>query len=329
MDDEQFPQPFGNDSAIWQSHNYEHLPSLIRTAGPNACNRFIEFFTAHIRNRGTRQVYARAVARFCDWCERQQIQLYQVSPFIVAGYIEQLSGEVQAPTVKLHLSAIRMLFDYLVVGQIMPFNPAASVRGPKYVVKKGKTPVLTAQETRHLLDNINCKTIIGLRDRALIAVMVYSFARVSAVVGMNVADYFPQGRRMWFRLSEKGGKHHEVPAHHNAESYVDEYIQSAQIQQEKRGPLFRTVDRHRQLTVNRLHRTDVLRMLKRRAKSAGLPESTCCHTFRATGITTYLKNGGSLEHAQRIAAHESVRTTKLYDRTADSVSLDEIERVVI
>jgi integrase len=159
--------------------------------------------------------------------------------------------------------------------------------------------------------------------------MVFSFARVSAVVGMNVEDYFSQGRRMWFRLHEKGGKRHEVPAHHKAESYMDEYLSTAGIFGEKRVPLFRTVDSCRQLTERRLDRVGVLRMVKRRAVRAGLPESTCCHSFRATGITTYLENGGRLEHAQRIAAHESARTTKLYDRTSDAVSLDEIERIAI
>ena len=153
--------------------------------------------------------------------------------------------------------------------------------------------------------------------------------RVSAAVGMRVADYYPQGRRMWFRLHEKGGKHHEVPAHHNAEIYLDAYLQAADIGDEKRSPLFRTISRYRQLTLHQMHRADVLRMIKRRASQAGLPEHVSCHTFRATGITTYLENGGSLEHAQRIAAHNSVRTTKLYDRTSDAVTLDEIERIVI
>jgi site-specific recombinase XerD len=189
--------------------------------------------------------------------------------------------------------------------------------------------VLTAEEARLLLDSINTQTIVGLRDRALIGLMVYSFARVSAVAGMNVEDYFPQGRRMWFRLHEKGGRRHEVPAHHNAEAYMDEYVEAARIGEEKRTPLFRTFDCTRSLTDRRIHRSDVLRMVKRRARHAGLPASTCCHTFRATGITAYLDNGGRLEHAQRIAAHESARTTKLYDRTGDAVSLDEIEKIAI
>jgi site-specific recombinase XerD len=247
----------------------------------------------------------------------------------VAGYIEQLTACRSAPTVKLHLAAIRMLFDYLVTGHVLPINPAASVRGPRHVVKKGKTPVLTAEEARKLLNSIDEQSIAGLRDRALIGVMVYGFARVSAAVGMNVEDYYPQGRRMWLRLREKGGKHHEVPVHHNAEAYLDGYVEAAGIAEAPKSPLFRTISRRRELTENRMHRIDVLRMIKRRARQADLPRSISCHTFRATGITAYLENGGSLEHAQRIASHESVRTTKLYDRTGDAISLDEIERIVI
>ena len=305
------------------------IPDFIRHAGPSAAKRFVEFFTANIRNRGTRAVYARAVGRFCRWCEQRGIGLEDVEPIVVAAYVEHLSVEVSRPTVKLHLAAIRMLFDYLVTGHVVAVNPAASVRGPKHVVKKGKTPVLTAEEARLLLDSIDIRTIAGLRDRALIGLMVYSFARVSAAIGMNVEDYFPQGRRMWFRLHEKGGKRHEVPAHHNAMAYVDGYVEAAGIAGEKRLPLFRTIDRRRSLTNRRIHRSDVLRMVKRRARQAGLPTSTSCHTFRATGITAYLNSNGRLEHAQRIAAHESARTTKLYDRTGDAVSLDEIEKIVI
>jgi site-specific recombinase XerD len=216
-----------------------------------------------------------------------------------------------------------------VTGQVITANPALSVRGPRHVVTKGKTPVLLSDEARHLLDSIELDTIIGLRDRALIGVMVYSFARVSATVRMNVEDYFTQGRRAWFRLNEKGGKLHDVPAHHNAEAYVDAYLAQAEIADQKHGPLFRTIGRTRTLTLQRMHRIDVLRMIKRRAQKAGLSEAVCCHTFRATGITAYLQNGGLLEHAQRIAAHDSVRTTKLYDRTSDAINLDEIERIKI
>lgn len=224
-----------------------------------------------------------------------------------------------------------MLFDWLVTGHVVAHNPAAPVRGPKHVVRKGKTPVLSAALTRELLDSIPVDSIAGLRDRALIGLMVYSFARVGAVLAMNVEDFTPRegGRRMWFRLHEKGGKEHEVPAHHAAEELMDGYLRSAGLEAIKGAPLFQTLDRRGGLTGRRLHRTEALLMIKRRARQAGIAGDICCHTFRATGITTYLGNGGTLENAQRIAAHESPRTTSLYDRTGDELSLDEIERIVI
>lgn len=304
------------------------LPALVAAAGERASQRFVEFFTANIRNANTRRAYARAVADFCQWCEVRGLTLERLEPVIVAAYIEEHPGA--PPTIKQHLAAIRMLFDWLVVGQIMPMNPAASVRGPKYVVKRGKTHVLNSLEARQLLDSIDVSHVVGLRDRALIGAMVFSFARVGAVVGMKVEDYYQNGKRWWIRLHEKGGKFHEVPAHHNLEAYIDAYIEAAGLAQDRKGPLFRSArGKIRQLTPHSLTRTDVLRMIKRRAKDAGLSDRISCHTFRATGITAYLENGGTLEAAQAIAAHESARTTKLYDRTADAITLDEIERIAI
>ena len=163
-----------------------------------------------------------------------------------------------------------MLFDYLVVGQVVKMNPAGAVRGPKHVVKKGKTPVLSIEEAHDLFASIELETIGDLRDRALIGVMIYSFAHVGAVVGMNVEDYYQQGKRFWFRLHEKGGKRHEVPAHHKAEEYIDAYIVAADIADQRGTPLFRSMDRRRQITDRRLHRIDVLAMVKRRTRRAGL-----------------------------------------------------------
>jgi site-specific recombinase XerD len=306
---------------------FKFLPPIIAGAGESAGRRFIEFFTANIRNKNTRMAYMRALVPFFDWCERRGLSLHNIQPVTVAAYIEQHAGS--KPTVKQHLAAIRMLFDWLVTGQIVPVNPASSVRGPKYVVRRGKTPVLRAEQARQLLDSIDTRSIVGLRDRALIGVMVYSFARVSAVIGMRVEDYYLNGKRWWIRLHEKGGKRHEVPAHHNAEAYLDAYMEIAGIILQKKRPLFRTINKHRQLTESAMYRADVLRMIKRRAEGAGLPATTCCHTFRATGITAYLENGGTIENAQAIAAHESPRTTKLYDRTDDEITLDEVERILI
>jgi site-specific recombinase XerD len=303
------------------------VPALIADAGEDTTRRFLEFFTAKIRNRHTRAAYARAVAQFCAWCEGHGIRFDQLQPMLVAAYIE--GHPSAAPTVKQHLAAIRMLCDYLVVTGILPMNPAAAVRGPKHSAKRGKTPVLTGAEARTFLASIETDSVLGLRDRAVLGVMVYTFGRVGAVSRMRVEDYYPQGKRWWFRLHEKGGKRHELPAHHLAEAYVDAYLDAASLREDRKGWLFRAVDRRRRLTDRRLTEVDVFRMIKRRAEAGGVPASTCCHTFRATGITAYLENGGTLEKAQQIACHESPRTTKLYDRRSDTLTLDEIERITL
>jgi integrase len=199
-------------------------------------------------------------------------------------------------------------------------------------VRKGKTPVLLGEETRQLLDSIDTSTAIGLRDKALLALMTFTFARVSAATGMRVDDYYIQGRRSWVRLHEKGGKEHEVPCHHSLDECLHAYIQGTGIDASPAGPLFRSVVSKQglALTERPLSQPDVYAMVRRRARAAkiGTPRIGC-HTLRATGITAYMKNNGRLEVAQQIAAHESPRTTKLYDRSADDISLDEIEKIVI
>ena len=218
----------------------------------------------------------------------------------------------------------------MVVGQVIPVNPAHAVRGPKHSQRRGKTPVLQTDEARTLIDAIDTTSLPGLRDRALIGLMVYTFARVGAAVSMRVEDFYVQGRRGWVRLHEKGGKEHEMPTHHNLDRYLEEYIAVAGIAEPRKGPLFRTIKgRSGELTGNSMLQSDVWRMIRRRALAAGIKTEIGCHTFRATGITAYLKNGGRLEIAQQMAAHESARTTGLYDRRSDEVSLDEVERIGI
>lgn len=195
-----------------------------------AAKRFLEFFAANIRNPNTRRSYARACVQFAEWCERNGLsELTDIEPVHVAAYVESLQKWLAAPTVKLQLAAIRMLFNWLVIGQIVATNPAGPVRGPRHSVKKGKTPVLSANEARSLLDSIGSSSAIDLRDRALIALMVYTFARIGAAVQMRVEDVYVQGRRNWVRLHEKGGKRHEMPCHHNLDSYLHSYIEGANL----------------------------------------------------------------------------------------------------
>ena len=306
------------------------LPRLF-APDAQAAKRFVEFFTANIRNLNTRRAYAKAVQTFATWWEENGLgELQDIEPVHIAAYVETLSARLAAPSVKINLAALRMLFDWLVVGQVLKVNPASAVRGPRHSVKKGKTPVLAADEARTLLDSIDTSSAIGLRDRALIALMVYTFGRVGAVTKMKVEDVYIQSRRTWVRLHEKGGKQHDMPAHHTLDEYLHAYLTGAQIEGDAKGYLFRTgVGRTGQLSDRAMTQADVYRMIGRRALAAGIGTKIGCHSFRATGITEYLRNGGKLEIAQQMANHESARTTGLYDRRNDQLSLDEVERILI
>ena len=308
------------------------VPALVAAAGGKASTRFLEFFAANIRNPHTRRADSRAVAEFLAWCEVAGVpSVAHIAPLHVATWIEaQVQAGLAAPSIKQRLAALRHLFDWLVVGQVVPTNPAASVRGPQHVVRGGKTPVLDPAEARTLLDSIDTSKPVGLRDRALIALMVYSFARVGAALNMKIEDVYTQSRRLWLRLHEKGGKEHKMPCHHNLEEYLTAYIDGCGLRDDPKGPLFRTMpNRGGQLTRTAMMQPDAYRMIGRRAAAAGIGTKVGNHSFRATGITAYLKNSGTLEKAAAMANHASTRTTQLYDRRHEEMSLDEVERIGI
>ncbi len=197
-------------------------------------------------------------------------------------------------------------------------------------MKRGKTSVLGPEEARQLLDSIDATTQVGLRDRALLGLMVFSFARIGAAIGMKVEDVYTQHRRLWLRLHEKGGKIHEMPCHHLLEDYLHAYVDRCGLAGDPKGPLFRTIGRGTaKLTRSGLPQSSAHAMIRRRAATAGIETTIGNHTFRATGITAYLRNGGQLETAAAMANHASTRTTQLYDRRSAQVRLDEIERVRI
>lgn len=306
------------------------VPQLIARAGSQVIDRFVEFFLARIRNRHTRDSYARAVAEGLAWLERHGIdRLEDIRPIHIAAFVETLSSRHRPPTVKRKLAAMRSFLDYLVSGGVLISNPSHAVRGPRYAVLRGTTPVLTPGETRQLIESITGSRPIDLRDRALVSLMVYTFARVSAATGMLVEDYHQQGKRWCIRLREKNGKLITLPVHSQLELVLDAYLEGCSLRNESGSPLFRTCTPKGELTGRRMSRHDALRMIKRRSLAAGLSRTTRCHTFRATGITTYLTNGGTLENAQTIAGHSSVRITAMYDRRMDTISVGEIERIRI
>jgi site-specific recombinase XerD len=311
--------------------NSSPLPALVAAAGDRASIRFLEFFAANIRNPHTRRAYYRAAEEFLAWCTSVGVpSIAHVQPLHVSTWIEAATRELAAPSVKQRLAALRHLFDWLVNGQVVPVNPAHTVRGPRHVVTTGQTPVLDPAEARTLLDSIDVSTHAGLRDRALIGLMVYSFARIGAALGMTVEDVYTQNRRLWVRLREKGGKRHAMPCHHNLDEYLAAYLDGAGLRDDPKGPLFRTIGRGtNKLTRTVLPQANAYAMIRRRAAAAGIETKLGNHSFRATGITAYLKNGGTLEKAAAMANHASTRTTQLYDRRRDEVSLDEVERIAI
>ena len=308
------------------------LPALVSAAGAHAERRFVGFFAAQLRNPHTRAAYARAATRFLDWCAGAGAPgLGAIEPVHVAAWVELRGREASAPTVKQELAALRRLFDWLVIGQVLPANPATAVRGPAHSVSVGKTPVLSAEQARHLLRSLPDTTLAGLRDRALIATMLYTFARVSAALAVDVRDVYREHHRLHLRLREKGGKAHRMPCHHTLEAWLTAYMTAAGLGEDPGAPLFQSLaPGNRSLSGRRLSRTPAWSMVRRRAREAGIDTPVTNHTFRGTGITAYLEHpDAKLEEAQQMAGHSDPKTTRLYDRRRQAVTLDAVERIRI
>lgn len=328
----------------------EHLP-MVEAGAREAMD---QFFDAEIDNPKTRRAYSRASADFFRFAlPMMTAGLASLTAVHFSSWIEDMKARgLSTPTIKQRLAGVRMLFQSLARQQIIKWNPVAVVKGPRYTVHTGKTPMLDGDETHRLLQAIDTSTLIGLRDRAMIGTMAYSFARVSAVTSLDVIHIFHQRQRLWLRLTEKGGQCKDVPCHHHLETYLTEWIEAADLAGKPTAPLFQTFTweepppnvansdradqdtapvkpkpRRRIVSGERMTQAMTWEMVQRRAERAGIKTAVCNHTFRAAGITAYLKNGGTIERAAAIAGHASTRTTKLYDRRSDELTLDEIEKI--
>jgi site-specific recombinase XerD len=297
-------------------------PALVAFSGARASRRTIEFLTAHIRNAHTRRAYHRAARRFLAWCTARGLTLDQVESPDVAAYVEELARSLAALSVKQHLAALKHWMDWLVTGHVLETNPAQAVRGPRYSQTAGKTPVLERGEAKALLDSIDASTVVAARDKALLAVMLFSFARVGAVVAMRVRDYRGAGTpRASFLLHEKNGKDHAVPAHHLAAEYLDAYLALSRLAEQSDAPLWQSAPRRSGvLSGLALSARAALYLVKPRCEAAGLPGDICNHSFRATGITLH-------QDARQIAGHANIKTTQLYNRSGDRKRKAEVERV--
>jgi site-specific recombinase XerD len=340
--------------------DFSTWPIAVSIAADRVQFAFRQFFAAEIRNPHTRYAYLKGAEDFFAFVASRDggNALHTIDSLHVTAWIDDMAARrLSAPTIKQRLAGLRMLFRALVRERILAINPADVVRGPKHSVTTGKTPVLSGDEVKQLLQSITAttefETLTALRDRAMIATMAYTFARVTAVTSLRVVHVFTQHRKLWLRLHDKGGKNHDIPCHHALESYLADWLDAAGHKHQSDAPLFQTIVwelvSEPMTTVHdgadglRLQRKKPLRrrvlsgrpmtqslawdVVQRRTKAAGIDTKVCNHTFRAAGITAYLSHGGTIERAAKIAGHVSTRTTQLYDRRSDDVTMDEINKI--
>jgi integrase/recombinase XerD len=308
------------------------LPEMLARAGKAAVFAADEFFFGTIRNEHTRAAYLVAVRRFLKWAEKRGVELIRITPKDVGQYLDGLKKEnTSVATRKQHLAGLRHFFDGLVVRHAIILNPALSVRGERYQVVEGKTPEITVQGARTLLNSINTSNVVGLRDRAIVAILIYTAARAGAVASLRRDSFFHAGDQWMLHFNEKGGKSREIPVRHDLDQMLFEYIDAAGLRDAaKDTPLFRTAYRKTgRLTNHAMYVVDICRMVKRRLKNAGLASRLSPHSFRVTTITDLLEQGVPLEDVQRLAGHADPRTTRLYDRRQRKITRNIVERISI
>jgi integrase/recombinase XerD len=288
----------------------------------------LEILGARLRNPNTRSAYRVAWRSFLAFCSKRQLELEAVKAYHVGAWLDQHPGS--RSTQRQHLAAVRLLFDHLMARGAIEFNPAARAKPPRLVRESSLTPVFEEAEIVNFLDSIKLDSEKDIRDKAIFCVLLYSWCRVSALINLSVADYYERGGTRWLRFQEKRGKEHEVPVHSKAREAIDLWLQTSGIALNPAAPLFPAFGKDREtVELRRLDRRSILKLVENRAKASEITKRVCCHSFRATGITEYMNSGGTIEIAQQIAGHKSSSTTRIYDRSRDRLTIEEIERVQI
>ncbi len=308
------------------------LPEIVARAGPAAVFAADEFFFGRLRNEHTRRAYFIAVKRFLTWAEKRGLELGRIAPKDVGQYFDGLRKEnLAVASRKQHLAALRHFFDGMVTRHAILLNPALSVRGDRHEVVEGKTPEITVKGARALLHSIDTSNLVGLRDRAIVAILIYTAARAGAAATLRRGSLYDSGEQWMLHFDEKGGKSREIPVRHDLEQFVFAYLERAGLRDDRDDtPLFRTArGRTGLLTLKGMSGMDVLRMVKRRLRAAGLPARLSPHSFRVTTITDLLEQGVPLEDVQRLAGHADPRTTRLYDRRDKKITRNIVERISI
>ncbi|MGA8655254.1 MAG: tyrosine-type recombinase/integrase [Chthoniobacterales bacterium] len=287
-----------------------------------------DLFAGRMRNVNTRTAYLYAWENFIRWCKTHGLQLEFVRERHVGAWVESHLGSER--TVRQHLAAVRKLFDILVEKQILEFNPAARVKAEKFNDPKSRTATFEPEEAKRFFQSLNNYTLQNQRNLALARVLFHHCPRISAVINLRVRDYYLKDNRRWLRFREKGGKYHDLPVHPRARSALDDWLVRSGLIDQLDAPLFSAFERDREsLTLQKLNRRSIYKLIRRLTRKLGIKKRIGCHSFRATGITFFRMNGGSLEDAARLANHANLSTTKGYDRTFDMEMAGEIERVDI
>ena len=304
-------------------------PPLVQNAGAAARFAWDEFFAGRLRNRHTRAAYLHAVKTFLAWCAARDVELAAVTPGMIGLYLDQHPGS--PPTKKLHMSAIRGFFDVLVLRHVAILNPALSAKTERYSALEGKTPEIEVAQARQLLRSIPSRTLVDHRDRAIIALLIYTAARAGAVSSLRIGDLVEEGTQRSLRFREKGGKHRSIPVRHDLEELLLAYLScSATATTRKDSPLFRTAQaRTGRLGDRAMTGADICRMVKRRIHAAGLPSGISPHSFRACTATDLLLQGVPLEDVQHLLGHADARVTRLYDRRQKRVTRNIVERISV
>jgi integrase/recombinase XerD len=304
------------------------LPHTVELAGAQGKFAWEEFFSGQIRNKHTRAVYLYAVKRFLAWIEPQEPELSRITPGMVGRYFDQLALAV--PSKKLHMSAIRGFFDVMVQRHVCFLNPALSVRMERYSVIEGRTPEITTDQARALLQSIDLNSPADYRDKALIATLIFTAARAGAIAKLQIRDFINEGTQFSLRFHEKGGKQRNIPVRHDLQTLLNSYLDTidpARIG--KDVPLFRTLSRKGVLSYSRVSGIDICRMVKRRLLAAGLPTNISPHSFRSCAATDLLLQGVALEDVQYLLGHSDARVTRLYDRRQQRVTRNIVERISV
>jgi len=304
-------------------------PRFVTQNGPKLTAAYSEFFALNM-NTHTNDAYANGLRLFFEHCTSIGISdVLDIEPAHVQDFnLTILDKGYGKSSLRQYLSAVRMFFDSCVVKGVLSVNPAKAVKLPRSSSGTGKTPVIVSEQVRDILDAIPRTREIDLRDRALIGLMVFSFFRISAALNLKVRDYELRGAQRWIIGEEKGSKRHEMPVHPSLEEMMGEYLQETGLMNQPNELIFQScVGRNGKLTGKPFDRNSSWRMVRKRALAAGIHREIGNHSFRATGITTYLNNGGSLEDARIMANHSNSTTTKLYDRTEDIAKVQEIQRL--